>query len=43
MAIFPLLGVKKVVIYLDKLPFFALINEKIAHFRLKDQNPNKLL
>jgi len=43
MTLFPLLGVKRLVNYLDKLPTFALINEKIAHSRLKDQNPNKLL
>ncbi|MEM9888734.1 MAG: hypothetical protein AAF849_22755 [Bacteroidota bacterium] len=43
MALFPLLVVKKAVIYPDRFPFFALINEKIAPFRPKDQNPNKLL
>jgi len=42
MAIFHSLFVEKMLIYLDKIHSFALIEQKIAYSRLKDQNPNKL-
>ncbi|MEM6697838.1 MAG: ABC transporter substrate-binding protein [Bacteroidota bacterium] len=42
-AFCPSLCVEKMLVYPDRLDFFALIEKKIARFRSKDQNPNKLL